>query len=462
MNKPTSHRAVIATRAAVVVAVLILALLIFQLLAGSKPIVSLADPNKQLQRVNVFTASAVPVQRQWTGYGTAEAIDSANVPARVTATVTRIPSEILEGAAVTQGQVLVELDDSDYINQLLIAKQNLAGAEAQLAELETLDNWLTQRMDVETRDLELARDELARIKNLFSKNAANQKDVDAADRAALTAERSGLLVKEALAAIGPRRNRLRAEMAGLTSSVDIAQKNLDRCSIKSPIDGVIQFVDVEVGENLTLGQRVVRVVSLQRIQTPLSLSANARSHVRVGDIVRLTSTADPDLSWVGTITRIAPEDDPATRTFAAYVEVTSEQISNQKMQAPLAPGAFVSGVVMETDSRLRIVVPRRSIRTQRVMLIRNDVIETSLVSEDYAFEGSLPELGLPDEQWAVLDSGVQEGDTVVLNPTRTLSDGQSIQPVPVSEDTVTDRSATKETIGLRQGNSAGDSRGDVK
>ena len=165
--------------------------------------------------------------------------------------------------------------------------------------------------------------------------------------------------------------------------------------------------------------------------------------------MRLTSTADPDLSWDGTVTRIAPEDDPATRTFAAYVQITPTQTASQTISqigqndhAPLAPGAFVSGVVMEAQTRPRIVVPRRSIRTQRVMLVRDDLIQTSRVSEDYAYQGPLPTLGLPDEQWAVLDSGVREGDLVVLNPTRSLSDGQPVQPVPVDQDTLPDRAAS--------------------
>jgi HlyD family secretion protein len=437
MNHNLSHRPVIAIRAAAVAALLILAMLIFQVLTATGPIVQTVDPDAQLPRVNVFAAAAVSVQRQWTGYGTAEAVYSANVPARVTATVTRIPPDILEGSAVTKGQVLVELDDSDYVNQLRIAQQDLAGVQARLDQLDTQENWLTQRLEVETSDLALAQDELERIKNLFERSAANQKDVDAADRAVLSARRSRLLVEESLNGIKPRRDQLLAEKAGLVSSADTAGQNLQRCSIKSPIDGVLQFVDVEVGENLTPGQRVARVVNLQRVQTPLSLAANARPHVRVGDPVRLTSTANPTLFWDSTVARITPEDDPQTRTFYAYVEVAIDQTSTQNRRvvpAMLAPGVFVSGVVREADSRPRLVVPRRSIRTQRVMVIRDGYIQSNQVREDYAYHGALPALGLPDDQWAVLNSGIEAGDLVVLNPTRSLSDGQQVDPVQADRD----------------------------
>lgn len=439
MKKEISHRAIVLIRATIAVALLIVGLVIFKFLESTKAVVPVVDPNQTHQRVNCFTAQPVPIGRQWVGYGTAEAIDSANIPARVTATVMKVLPIAREGNAVELGQVLVELDDSDFVNQLKIAQQNLAGVEAQLKELDTLEASLKQQLDVQARDMKLAQDELARVKEMFSQAAANQKDLDASERAALASERNKIQIEETLSAIGPRRSQLEAQKAGLISSADIAQKNLDRCKIKSPINGVIQAVDVEVGENLAPGLRVARVVNTQRIQTPLSLSANARSHVRVGDTVRLTSTADPDLSWTGSITRIAPEDDAATRTFAAYVEVTHDP---DRDQAKLAPGVFVSGVVVESDVQPRIIVPRRSIRTERVMLIRDDMIHSSEVVEAFAYEGELKDFGLPDRQWAVLSRGVEPGDQVVLNPTRSLSDGQPVQPVPVSEAGLPDGGGT--------------------
>lgn len=439
MKKPMSQRTAIAIRAAIVVVLLLFALVIFQVLAGSKAIVPTIDPNLQRQRVNVLRVTPVDVHRQWTGYGTAEAIDSANVPARVTATVTHIPEDVLEGAAVAKGRVLVELDDSDFVNQLKIAEQNLAAIDARLEELDTLEATLTERLIVETSDRDLARDEFERVKAMFAKDAANQKDLDATERAYLAAQRNRLQVQESLNSIGPRRDQLRAERAGLKSSADIARQNLERCSIRSPLDGVIQAIDVEVGESLTLGQRVARVVNLDRIQTPLSLAGNARPYIRVGDAVKLTSSADPDLTWRATVARIAPEDDPATRTFAAYVEVDqteSNRTNNSGKYVPLTPGVFVSGTVMGAEDRPRLVVPRRSIRTERVMLVRDGVIESSMVREDYAVEGRIDSTHLPDEHWSVLSNGINPGDLVVINPTRSLSDGQKVEPVVINGDAI--------------------------
>ncbi len=438
MKKPLSHRAVFAIRAAIALSLILFAMLVFRVLAGSGPILPDVDTDQQRHRVNVFTAQSIPVNRQWTGFGTAEAIDSANVPARVTATIDSIPPGTLEGSVVQKGQVLVELDDSDFADLLSVAEQNQQGIDAQIQELNRQEASLIQRQDVEARDLELSRDELARIKDLFGKNAANQKDVDAANRTALAAERSLLLVEQVLSGISPRRDQLLAQKAELAATANTARLNHERCSIKSPIDGVIQSVDVEVGESVAPGQRIARVVNPHLIQTPLSLAANARSHVRVGDPAYLISTADPGLTWKAQVKRISPEDDPETRTFMSYVVVDQRDrigSGDTTTQAPLAPGVFVRGTVVASHSETRVVVPRRSVRTQRVMIVQDGILISRKISEAYALDGPIPETGLPDEEWAVLDSGIEPGDVVVLTPTRSLSDGQTIEPVMFVEQT---------------------------
>ncbi len=447
MKKTLSQRAVFATRAAItwarrywtylvrtaiVFVLLLFALLVFKVLAGSGPIVATIDTDQLRQRVNVFTAQTVAVNRQWTGYGTAEAIDSANVPARVTATIDLIPPDILEGASVSKGQVLAELDKSDFVNQLRIAEQSRAGVAAMIEELDRQEASLKDRLVVEADDLKLSEDESARVKRLFENSAANQKDVDAADRITLGAQRSMLLVEQTLAGIQPRRDRMLAQQAELQATADTARLNLERCTIKSPIDGVIQYVDIEVGESVAPGQRIVRVVNPDRIQTPLSLPANARSHVHVGDVTYLNSTAEPGLTWRAQVKRISPEDDPDTRTFAAYV-VIDQRDAADGAQTPLAPGVFVRGTVVASESEDRIVLPRRSIRIERAMIVTGGVIESRKITEAFAIEGPIPESGLPDEEWAVLEAGIEPGDVVVLTPTRSLGDGQLIEPVIVTD-----------------------------
>ena len=76
----------LAVRTAVILAVLALAVLIFTALFLSRPQPEPSDTAGELRSVPVMQARPVMVRRPWQGYGTAAAMNTSDVPARVTAT----------------------------------------------------------------------------------------------------------------------------------------------------------------------------------------------------------------------------------------------------------------------------------------------------------------------------------------------------------------------------------------
>ena len=62
-----------------VVAIVVAALLIYSLLLRTAPKVKTVDPADTVRRVTVFKAHKLPVRRQWHGYGTAAAMDTARL-----------------------------------------------------------------------------------------------------------------------------------------------------------------------------------------------------------------------------------------------------------------------------------------------------------------------------------------------------------------------------------------------
>ena len=105
----------VTVRVAACIIFLLLAMAIFMVLVKTKPVPARTDRGNEAPRVVVMPARAVEVCRQWEGHGTARAMDSANVPARVTATVSEIHEDVLPGTWVEQGQLLVRFDESDLL-----------------------------------------------------------------------------------------------------------------------------------------------------------------------------------------------------------------------------------------------------------------------------------------------------------------------------------------------------------
>lgn len=437
----SNHLLAITTRLIVSLLLIGAAAAVFIGLRLTRPEVQQIDPTQQTRNVQVFAAQRIAVQRQWRGYGTAEAQRSADVPARVTATVAAIPDHILPGTRVTQGQLLVQLDDMDFLRQVEIAQQRIAEFEAARQQLDVEAARVQQSLALEQDDVTIAQTDYDRQVSLRDRNVNNAQDVDASQRTLINAKRARLQSQQAADLIGPRRRSLEAQIASQRSQVNLAQVNQQRTTITSPIDGVIQSIAVEVGESLVANQQVARIVALGRIEVPIQLPAAAREGVRVGDAVRLlpTNVAVGDRllpGWSSTIVRINPEHDTATRTITVYAELTEEGYENRLP----APGMFLRAIVSVAEQTPRFVVPRRAIRKGRVQVVDDGVLVSRAVETAFTLSGPQPGLGLDDDQWAVIGEGLDEGELVLINAATQLADGTPVEPtIAGKESAVTSR-----------------------
>jgi HlyD family secretion protein len=415
-------------RAVVTVVVLVTGASIAHYLKTTKPKpVQSIDTARQV-RLQVFTPQKIPVARQWVGQATTRPLTSANVPARVIAVVAEVADGIEAGQPVRTGQLLVRLESDDYQRQLEIAQRNVAEAEAQLSQLEIENRTLTNRRSLRAADVAILQNDLKRAEALKAKDATTRSEVDASRRSLINAQILLVQVDQSLQLIPPRTRRLQAMASRLKATESLAQLSVDWCRIVSPIDGVLQEVDVEVGESLTSGQRVARVVQLDRIEIPVQLPASASVELSVGASVLVQSAT---AHWAATVTRIAPEQDPASRTFTVFAVV--DQSKAPSKAAGLMPGAYVRVLVTSAKTEDRWIVPRRAVAAGRLMVVRDGKVRSVPINVAYGRGGRFEQFGLPDRQWAVLSRETSlTGEPIVVNASRSLSDGQRVQMITVS------------------------------
>jgi len=423
------------TRTAVGLAALLIAVAITGVLVRTAPTTEPSNDAAALMKVPVIPMRQIPIARQWRGYGVVEPVEKADIPARVSAVVVRIPDDIDVGKRVTRGQLIAELDPEDFERQAEIARQNLADLSARLEQLDVQEQRIEQRITLETDAVRIARDEFDRVESLFERNVATQQDRDRAQRTLIDTERSLSATMEQSESLGPQRAGLRAQIAALEGSLKLAELNLARTRILSPIDGILVAVDVEAGENLAPGQRVARVVGLSRVEVALNVPASARADLAVGDPVVLQSTTQQNRVWQAAVSRVIPVDDSVARTAGFYAEVTQPDAEARFGAAEgadlLTPGSFVTGMVSSDRLTPRWMVPRRAIRDGRVMLVKDGVVVSCEVDPDFSYEGTLSQSPVGDTQWVVLERDsypFAEGDLVVVNVALPLSDGAVVEP----------------------------------
>ncbi|MDZ4753440.1 MAG: HlyD family efflux transporter periplasmic adaptor subunit [Phycisphaerae bacterium] len=392
--------------------------LVFWLLVRSRPVPMENTGANELRRVVTTKALEIPIGRRWKAYGTAQAIDSADVPAQVSATIESVSDRYRPGSVVTKGALLMTLDESDFRRELAMTEQAIVSLAAQLDLLAIDETTTVSELKFAEEELELARADFVRVEQAKRDGAAVDREVDRLRGGMIIASRIVMNAQESRDKIPARRQALIAERTRQESARDLAKANLDRCSIRSPLDGILQVANQEVGEMVTPGMRVARVVSTEAIEVPLLLPASARPFLRVDSAVALRSEGIGATPIDARITRISPEDDPLTRTLTVYAETDHP--------TPIAPGSFVDAEVSAAGDEVRTVLPRRAVSGGRALVVANGRVQHLQVEVEFAQSGLLPQSSLPDTEWVVLRDRLPAGTEVVLDGSRQIVEGTAI------------------------------------
>ena len=342
------------------------------------------------------------------------------VPARVASTIAEIPLELAAGRTVARGELLARLDDEDFRRQVAMNDESVTQLDSELDRLRVQLGLLASRLELARREVDLAEQDLVRVRDARGRGAALPREVDAAEQAVLTARRGLLLIEEIEGTLPARIRATEAERERLVSARALAQSQVERCRIKAPYGGVVADVLVEVGEQVSPGVPVVRMFDPDRVEVPLRIPASARGRVEVGDEIRVARAGNVAAASTRVL-RVAPEDDPTTRTMTVFADVHG-------LEAGFVPGTFLTGVVVESTERPRSIVPRRAVRNQRIMLVEDGRIRMMPITVAFPLNGPRAESGLADRQWLAIEERLPEGTVLVVEGGRELETGTRVAP----------------------------------
>ena len=122
-----------------------------------------------------------------------------------------------------------------------------------------------------------------------------------------------------------------------------AQAAYEKTIIRAPIGGVINYLPIHVGDNVTPNQHVATVAQNNALEVVMYLSQSDSQRVAVGDTVMLmgndASAADGSapVTYKGIVTTVAPALDPTTKQIEVDVAVNagSNLVNGQSVQVSL-------------------------------------------------------------------------------------------------------------------------------
>jgi membrane fusion protein (multidrug efflux system) len=136
------------------------------------------------------------------------------------------------------------------------------------------------------------------------------------------------------------------------------------------------------------------------------------SAVKVGGTVEFTVPAYPDKRFSGTVRFVSAAIREATRDLSVEAEVQNENRT-------LLPGMFASVDLVTGEAKVPVV-------PQRALLLKEGTTRVFAVV-DKRLEERVAQTGVVRDGMVALLRGAKPGDTLVLNPTETLLNGQAVE-----------------------------------
>ena len=261
--------------------------------------------------------------------GNIEAVDAQlgfKIPGRV---VQRLVSE---GQAVTAGQLIARLDDTDQQDQLALRGTDLAAAEAGLAELEAgsrPQEIAAARATLRSAaaEQERARLELERQKDLRHQEVSTVRDFEASEAASAVAQARTAEAAERLKLVeeGPRQETIaqaRARVAQARAAIAIAETQISNTRLSAPFAGVVLSHNIEPGEFVSAGTPVVTVADLSNVWLRAYVHQTELGRVRHGQKAEVRTDTFPDKVYTGTVGFISSEAEFTPKT----VQTTKERV----------------------------------------------------------------------------------------------------------------------------------------
>ncbi len=261
--------------------------------------------------------------RQVRGLGTLVPEEIRYVPAL---SLGRIEKRLAQpGAQVKADSVILELSNPEIQQAFIDAESQLRAAAANLTTLKVQTQ--KQILDQEAT-LAQARSDFNKAKMQFEVNDSLGKEglkskleVDLSKIAAEDLESRVVLETKRLAS---NRDEGVAKLAAedekvrqLKDAVQLKRKQLEALKVRAGIDGELQTVEIQVGQQVTLGQNLARVANPKRLKAELKVAETQAKDIQLGQRVSI-DTRNGIIQ--GKVIRIDPHVDNGTRTVDASLE----------------------------------------------------------------------------------------------------------------------------------------------
>jgi HlyD family secretion protein len=330
----------------------------------------------------------------------------------VTGEIVELP--VKEGDRVKKNQLLIRIKPDSYAAQRDRAKANLESSQA-------------------TLEMKKVESNFKRTQELFQSGYTNQQELDkmkadlASSKAQLDAQQG--LVQQAQAALKE------------------SGESLNKTAIYSPMDGTVSKLNVELGERVlgsgfSQGTDLMTVADLGKMEAIVDVDENDVVLVSIGDTAKIELDAFKNKVYDGVVTQIANSAKTTAAGTQEEVVNFAIKIALNEFNAQVRPGMSCNAdIEVETKDNV-LAVPIQSVTARseekagametpdssRELIAGKTSKKKQSKPKEVVFvvdKGSAAmkevKIGISDNEYIEVTSGLKEGDEVVSGPYRVIS-----------------------------------------
>lgn len=360
------------------------------------------------------------------------------------------------GSFVKQSEVLIKIDDRDYQFELERLGAELEQTRVSVDELLVQIENAKEQIKLAEQTVELNLKELSRIESITTPGAVTESEIDTIRRDIVNSKISLQSQNDQRRSLEASLPRLRSVIKRTETERQVAQLALERCTLRSPIDGIITEEHVEQDGYLQQGALVFTVRDTSRLDVRCSLKTNQLADLRNSNqnqerltngfpetpVTVIYSIGNEKYAWEGTLARFDGAGiDAQTRMVPCLVHVddpteakrydpsgTNSQGANQRSAPNLLVGMFVEVLIHLQPSEELLEVPVMALHPgNRLWVVDQD----QLVSRKVRIADSLN-----DKLLVYADrDGINPNDRIVVSPLASPKEGKLVEPILLPKET---------------------------
>lgn len=279
---------------------------------------------------------------------------------------------VTAGTLVRKGELLAQLDQTDFRVSLEAARSAVTAAQA---------------------EFDRARSEEGRYRDLLERGLTTRASHLAQQTSAKTS---------------------RSKLDQAIADLKLSEQKLSYTSLRADADGVVTAVTGDAGVVVSAGQRVVTVARPNELEAVFDVPDSHINDVRASSLMQIALLSSPATQYPARVREISPMADPKTRTYRVKTQILSPP-SNLRL------GMNVVVTLTQAEGPAVITIPATA------LFQKNRDPAVWIVKADHVLELRPVTVARYETDTVLISDGVKTGERVVTAGVHRLSPGEKVR-----------------------------------